>query len=310
MLKRRFLFLAAVLAAVSFAGVRLAEGTVSCMGPLVEPTLIEQANFKPCEPAYKFDSTPKYDEEGKLIVPGIPMVGGTATFTWEDVPSCDGMTSGPVTVTLKIVGTSAGQVVSFEVIGGVTNKVYVKGGPGGNLYNYCCPMDEACGVASDCGLHAPVNPNNNEYYGVSHVDFCLCYVPEERCYEDETAWGAGLRYVDRGNWATYTPYFGEELTVTLFAGQTYEAGVVNFSAPVGGLVTITIVLNSGFEFNLEEIEPVKVQDCDIAPSGNPAPGLFDWKDAEILDNIAVIVVPENNFYGVHVDVLREVDCYE
>ncbi|GEM_PF-6497870 len=29
---------------------------------------------------------------------------------------------------------------------------------------------------------------------------------EEKCYQDETAWGEGIRYVEQGNWATYSTY--------------------------------------------------------------------------------------------------------
>jgi hypothetical protein len=44
-----------------------------------------------------------------------------------------------------------------------------------------------------------------------------------------------------------------------------------------------------------------VQDYEFAPSGNPSPGLFDWK-ATCSETSCTITVPENNFYGVHVNV--------
>jgi hypothetical protein len=120
----------------------------------------------------------------------------------------------------------------------------------------------------------------------------------------ETAWAAGTRYVAQGNWATYTAYVAGS-TVTLYAGQDMDAGTVDFSSPADGLVTITITLNAGWRF-LDAPENVKIQDYATAPSGNPAPGLFAWKDYATGSAFA-IEVPVNNFYGVHVDVERQ-DC--
>jgi len=116
----------------------------------------------------------------------------------------------------------------------------------------------------------------------------------------ETAWGAGDRYEDPGNWATFTSYTGVAKTVTLFAGQTLDAGTVAFSAPVGGVVTITITLNPGWRF-ADVAENVKIQDYAAAPSGNPAIGLFAHK-GDATSSPFSIEVPENGFYGVHADV--------
>jgi hypothetical protein len=120
----------------------------------------------------------------------------------------------------------------------------------------------------------------------------------------ETAWAAGIRYVNQGNWATYTPYVADS-TVTLYAGQDMEAGMVHFSAVDGGNVTITITLNDGWRFK-DVDENVKIQDYADAPSGNPSPGLFNTKDYAFESPFS-IEVPANNFYGVHVDVEWE-DC--
>ncbi len=127
----------------------------------------------------------------------------------------------------------------------------------------------------------------------------------EFCWEGETAWADGERYVEQGNWATYTPYVPDS-TVTLYAGQTMDAGTVYFSEAVDGWVTITITLNYGWRF-ADVAENVKIQDYEFAPSGNPSPGQFDHK-GYATESPFVIVVPENNFYGVHVDVEQQVDC--
>ena len=135
-----------------------------------------------------------------------------------------------------------------------------------------------------------------------------CPIEVEECWEGETAWADGERYVNPGNWATYTAYNGVARVATLFAGQTLDAGTVFFSAPEDGLVTICIMLNEGFRFADDE-ENVKIQDYDEAPTGNPAPGQFQWKGtADQGDAMFWIVVPVNGFYGVHVDVERLVDC--
>ena len=141
--------------------------------------------------------------------------------------------------------------------------------------------------------------------------FAITYsAVEEPCYEfvDETAWADGGRYVERGNWATFTDYEGDAKIVTLFAGQTNDVGTVEFSEAVDGEVTITISLTGDWEFAPED-ENVKIQDYEEAPSRKPAPGLFDHK-GDATGSPFSIVVPENNFYGVHVDVgyWEEVEC--
>jgi hypothetical protein len=144
--------------------------------------------------------------------------------------------------------------------------------------------------------------------------FAITYSAVEPCYEfvDETAWAEGERYVNRGNWATYTAYVGSEKTVTLYAGKTIDIGEVTFSAEVDGFITIEICLDVPWEFEDVE-ENVKIQDYLSAPSGNPAPGLFDHKgDVDPAESCFEIVVPSNNYYGVHVDVgyWEEVECPE
>jgi len=128
---------------------------------------------------------------------------------------------------------------------------------------------------------------------------------------DQTAWAANgdeplvYRYQDPGNWATYVEYHGEEKTVTLFAGRTINIGTVTFSAPSNGKVTITINLNDEVAGFQNVSENVKIQDYANAPSGNPDIGNFDHK-GNASGNSFEIEVPENNFYGVHVD--ADVDC--
>jgi hypothetical protein len=179
-------------------------------------------------------------------------------------------------------------------------RIVVKGGP----YAYVYVVD---GATSGTGLIAPNNEGGNQS-AISHVSFCFYegFGAPPCEWVGETAWAAGNRYVTRGNWATNTPYGGSAKSVKLYAGQTIDAGTVNFSAPSGGKVTITIELNSGFR--LEEFEgvvieeAVKIQGYPSAPKANPAPGLFTTYKGTSL----VVEVSQFAFYGVHVNVEREV----
>ena len=130
-------------------------------------------------------------------------------------------------------------------------------------------------------------------------------------FAGETAWAANAntpleyRFQDPGNWATYVDFVGFEVsgkTTTLFAGQTIDVGTVRFSPVADGYVTITLSLSGDWEF-ADAAENLAVQDYDSAPSGNPAPGLFDHKmDCDAALSTCTIVVPANGYYGVHANV--------
>ena len=76
-------------------------------------------------------------------------------------------TDGTLTVTIDVTETDDGPVFDWTSNIGV-DAVFVKGGPGGLLYVYDPPMEST----GDTGLHAPVNPANDKFYGLSHVSFC------------------------------------------------------------------------------------------------------------------------------------------
>lgn len=150
----------------------------------------------------------------------------------------------------------------------------------------------------------------NPWYG--NIEYAVqCCEADAACYEfqGETAWSDGDRYMRRGNWATYTAYVPGG-TATLYAGQHLEAGEAGFSPAENGFVTISIELFDAWEFAQAE-ENVKIQDYASAPSGNPAPGRFEWKGTASGKSFSILV-PENDFYGVHVDLgyWIEVACPE
>lgn len=186
--------------------------------------------------------------------------------------------------------------------------VIAKGGTVANVYYY----DPA--AYSDTVLCAPINPKTEKPYELSHATFC--YNEPEMCYEEETAWAEGARYVKRGNWAMYVDYYGVEKTVELIADYTnyVHIGTATFSAPVDGMVTITINLTGGAIFYYDLKDPyydnnLKIQDYAKAPTKTPSPGRFDWKwYIPVGDTYASVQVPQNNFYGVHLDVALPVPC--
>jgi hypothetical protein len=165
-----------------------------------------------------------------------------------------------------------------------------------------------CGQNNDIDNTASFLTNDTGDTGSDSEEIDLFVICEEPG-DSETAWAAdglntpGTRPYNEGsgNWATYVAYFGEEKTVTMYAGQTQDVGTVTFSAPSGGMVRITINLTGGWEFEAGSI--VAVQDYNSAPSGNPSPGLFDHKKPA--SGISVFIdVPQNNFYGVHAVVVQ------
>lgn len=184
--------------------------------------------------------------------------------------------------------------------------VIVKGGNAANIFAYD-PQ-----AYSDTDLFAPNNPSGKPA-AVSHVTFC--WNPEEElCYSYETAWAAGNRYVTRGNWATWTPYNGTAKTVDLIAGQHYVAGTVEFSAPVAGMVTITIQLNPGWYFAYGDAhgmwdESVHIQGYNSRPPAkNPAPGLFAYKYPAEGQTFSRQVPVASFAYGVHTKLAVVVPC--
>jgi hypothetical protein len=49
--------------------------------------------------------------------------------------------------------------------------VISKGGPNANVYVYDPPSE----ATSDTDLHSPINPNNSQPFGLSHIDVCFDY---------------------------------------------------------------------------------------------------------------------------------------
>jgi hypothetical protein len=126
-----------------------------------------------------------------------------------------------------------------------------------------------------------------------------------RTFQAETGWAAGGAY-SRTNWATFVDarpvVTGTPKTVTLFAGQTMNAGTVTLTQLTSSTVEIKVALTGPWSF-ATVAENLKVQGYSSAPSGNPSPGLFaNKKNCDPASNTCTIVVPEANYYGIHLSV--------
>jgi uncharacterized repeat protein (TIGR01451 family) len=74
----------------------------------------------------------------------------------------DGDVQGTLTIDVR------GSVFDFSIAGGdPVSAVGVKGGTNANLFDY-----RPGGSLADTNLHPPVNPQNDRFYGLSHISFC------------------------------------------------------------------------------------------------------------------------------------------
>jgi hypothetical protein len=123
--------------------------------------------------------------------------------------------------------------------------------------------------------------------------------------DSETAWAANgltpgsLRFNpgQSGNWATYLTYSGAEKTVNFYAGQTTLVGQVNFSAAVGGMVTVTVTLSGGWTFDPDA--SLAIQGYSSQPRGNPSPGQFEWQFDANDSPYTTVPIAQANYLAVH-----------
>ena len=109
-------------------------------------------------PASATDVTP-------TLVPGNPDCNGQ-----NELVRIDTVSSGTFSVaggTITIVVNSGAKTFDWTSTFGI-DFIIVKGGPNANLYVYNPPAASF----GDTGLHAPSNPKNGRFYGLSHISFC------------------------------------------------------------------------------------------------------------------------------------------
>src|SRR3712207_1744705 len=127
--------------------------------------------------------------QGTLPDPGPPSGNGVQPYVVPDNSNCaqlnpdfeelrvnapaDGtFTDGTLSVTIDVRNTASGPVFDWTSNLGV-DAVVVKGGDDGNAFVYDPPSESK----GDTGLHSPVNPNNNQFFGLSHISFCYDITP-------------------------------------------------------------------------------------------------------------------------------------
>lgn len=113
------------------------------------------------------------------------------------------------------------------------------------------------------------------------------------CWNDKwtagTAWAAGLRYTNRGSWATYSPY--AVTSVVLYTGQTKNVGTVAFGQVIDGTVQITVNLTNSDARFADRTSNVHIQGYASAPSGNPSPGSFTTHKGKATGTSYSVTVP-------------------
>ncbi|MPZ62306.1 MAG: hypothetical protein GEU93_13635 [Propionibacteriales bacterium] len=100
---------------------------------------------------------------------------GTTEIKIEDPAADDSGSSGDFSVSITVHGTEeeGNQTLDFTASDGtVLFGAIMKGGPDSNVYDY-----RPDGTTADTGLHTPVNPNNDKFFGISHVTFCVGEAP-------------------------------------------------------------------------------------------------------------------------------------
>jgi uncharacterized repeat protein (TIGR01451 family) len=134
-------------------------------------------------------SAPAVVEETAIDTPGPASGDGVQPVVVPSNPDCDDVLPGQYlfahktgvphddTIPLSFMGQTGTLVIDvhgnstfdFTFTGDfVAIGVIVKGGPNANFYDYSPDGDDA-----DTALHAPVNPQNDKFYGLSHIEFCI-----------------------------------------------------------------------------------------------------------------------------------------
>jgi hypothetical protein len=143
----------------------LRAGVAAGLASVATLTLVALANAEPGPP-----SEGGVQPEEKSGNPTCAELSPGTTELTINAPGDGTFSDGTLTVTLDVRDTAAGPVFDWTSNIGI-DSIFVKGGPGGNLYVY---DPEATG---DSGLHAPLNPENNTFFGLSHISFCYDVEP-------------------------------------------------------------------------------------------------------------------------------------
>ncbi len=156
-------------------------------------------------------------------------------------------------ITISITNTDCGPVFSWVASDGfVVESINVKGGSNQELNVNTYTYD---GQTSDGYLHSPMNPNNDNYYGLSHLDFCYHY----KLSASKTAETSFLRTYD---WSIDKICQGAP-ELTLSTNQVYDypfqwvattTGYTDSDWAVSG--TVTVENNTPYDAEISSIEDI------------------------------------------------------
>jgi len=140
--------------------------------------------------------------------------------------------------------------------------VIVKGGPNANVYTYV-PEE-----TSDTLLHAPINPNNDQPYAISHIEVCYDYEVDATKTAETTftrTWEWSItKSVTPSSWALFTGDSG----TSKYTVMVDKTGFTDSDWAVSG--DITISNNTPFDATLTDVSDaisgfgVVAVDCGVA----------------------------------------------
>jgi hypothetical protein len=146
--------------------------------------------------------------------------------------------------------------------------VISKGGPNANIYIYAPPAESF----GDTGLHSPINPNNGNPFGLSHIEFCFDY-------EVTVTKTAETSFTRTFNWTidksvtpdTWDLFTGDSGTSEYTIAVTKDAGTDSNWAVNG---TITIQNNTPLIATITSVSDVVSGgiNATVANCSSPVPG--------------------------------------
>lgn len=111
---------------------------------------------------------------------GLPQCGGVLSHRFDPIVAVGNSQSyddgNGNTITLTMYSSACGTVFSWEASSNVEVHTIKSKGGGGHVINTNVYDYTGLNVHSDNNLHSPVNPVNNLYFGVSHVDVCYSLI--------------------------------------------------------------------------------------------------------------------------------------
>jgi hypothetical protein len=186
--------------------------------------------------------------------------------------------------TITVGSAAGGQVFDWTSTLPVF-QVIVKGGPGANIYDYS-------GAFGGSGLHAPVNPSNGSFYGLSHITFCYQQSQDDPV---EVSVTPGVCAVTQGQ-----PGAAVEVTIDPDSGATvsFTNGTTTIDVSTSGSVVLspgswswTATAADGFQLSGSSSGQFTIDDCAASVSID-ASGLCTVDDSgAAVGSVEIVIDP-------------------